>query len=571
MTRRWLAAVLVVTGCSFSSSEGTVVIENGCVDDIGCEQGTCDEQICIDDSGASVDVAIEVLRSSSDVYGLTPSSWAFAAEEASGPTSRDLVLPPTRQVRGTVRWNDIRISAKLRFVRHMTGPLQQLSPVPVEVETLREAAGGGDFAAFDFSVVLVAGETYDVVVLPTNDMVVGESTASAPALRSLPPIYVELAIDDGDPGEPFWLDIEFPSDLARSCESSEDLGCTLEAEVLSVEDSVALPEEGLQVRAIETNTGRVVSSIGQTDEFGRVAIRISDTAADYSVRVTSTVGRAPFPAVSVDPAVIFANGFDDRTIYIPRLSPIQVSGRVRDASDRPVPGATVRFMSNGIFGGSQLGLEGSFSASSTTTEDGSFGAELLPGFYAISVTPPADLDNTWGVLTTEAVVGGEISAIGTLIVPPQIGLRGTVTTFRDEPASGVTVAARVRSAADSLTMHRSQEVVSTASGEFTMNLDEGVYDMSVKVPSETGFAWLVEPDLSLNAERGDLTRSYRLVPPIPVRGFARASNGSPAAGAVIRGYVVTNGEGEARRIQIAETVSDEDGRYELLITPGLGE
>ncbi|KPK15263.1 MAG: hypothetical protein AMJ62_09875 [Myxococcales bacterium SG8_38] len=573
MTRPWTLLLVGIAGCSFSSSEMAMVIDNSCVDDTGCQQGVCSDRICIDDSGASVEVAIEVLRSSSDVWGLTPASWAFGAEQASSPTTRDLQLPATRQVRGTVRWNDLRIPATLRFVRRMADSVQSLTPVAVEAQTLREEAGADELTRFDFSAILVAQETYDVVVLPSTDMVMAATgEASAPALRSLPPLYLELVIDDGDPGEPFRFDIEFPSDLASPCTTSEDTGCTLEAEVLSVDGLTELPEAGLQVRAIEMETGRIVSSIGETDETGRVSIRISDTAADYWIRITSSVGRAPFPAVSVDPDVVFDSQSETRFIYIPRLPPVRYTGTVRDANDAAVPGATLRFLSTGIFGGSQLGLEGSFSGSATTNEDGTFSVELLPGYYSISVTPPADVENNWGVLTTEALlVGEQLTAAEAFIVPPQIGLQGLVTTFRDEAASGVTIVARARSHADSIAMHRSQEVVSNSIGAFAMTVDEGIYDLQVRVPSETGFAWLIEPNLAMSGDRGDLSRSYRLVPPIPVRGFLRASDGSPAAGALIRGYLSIDDGGGSRRIQIAETTSREDGSYELLIAPGLGE
>lgn len=573
MTRLSALLLFGIAGCSFSSSEMASVIDNSCAGDSDCEQGVCSDRICIDDSGASVDVAIEVLRSSSDVWGLTPASWAFAAGPASGVTVRDLDLPPTRQVRGSVRWNDLRIPATLRFVRRMDGPVQSLTPVAVEAQTLRQEGGVDGLTSFDFSAVLVAHETYDVVVLPSTDMVMEDTgEASAPALRSLPPLYLQLAIDDADPGEPFRFDIEFPSDLASPCTTAQDTGCTLEAQVLSVDGLAAIPEAGLQVRAIEMETGRVVSSIGETDESGRVAIRISDTATDYWIRITSSVGRAPFPAVSIDPEVVFANQSETKFIYIPRLPPVRFTGRVRDANDAAVPGATVRFLSTGIFGGSQLGLEGSFSGSATTNEDGNFDVELLPGYYTISVTPPVDVENNWGVLVTEApLVGDQVTATEALIVPPQVGLRGWVTTFRDETAPGVTIVARARSDGDSIAMHRSQEVVSNSIGAFAMTVDEGIYDMQVRVPSETGFAWLIERNLSIDVARGDLTRSYRLVPPIPLRGFVRASDGTPAAGALIRGYVVIDDGGESRRIQIAEATSREDGSYELLIAPGLDE
>jgi hypothetical protein len=449
----------------------------------------------------------------------------------------------------------------------MTEPVAPLAPEPVEVDTLREDGDGAQ--SYDFSAVLVAGQTYDVTVLPSSDMVMAPGVASeeatTPAIRSFPPLYLELFVEDGDSTEPLRFDVAFPAGLTTACTDAMDTGCTLEAQVFSFDGETKLPEQGLQVRAIAT--GRVVSSIAETDENGGFAIRIGDTSSDYLIRVTSSAGRDPFPSVSVDPEVVFAG----ETIDIRRLEPVQFSGRVRDRDDRPVPGATVRFLSTKIFDGSQLSLEGSFGGSATTNEEGNFRTELLPGEYSITVTPPEDTENNWGVLSLESPIDEDFTDIGTLVVPSQIALRGLVTTFYEELAAGITVLARARLGPDSI-LHRSQETVSNDLGTFAMSVDAGSYDMHVKVPPETGFAWLVEPELLMSAERGSVERTYELDPPIPVRGVVRASDGQAMPGAVIRAYVLTASEGSASRtIQVAETTSAEDGSYRLLIAPRLGE
>jgi hypothetical protein len=568
MRLRFAWVLVTLVGCSFGSSE-VQTIENSCADDAGCPAGSCVGNICIDDSGASVEVAIEVLRSATDMQRVTPASWAFATEPASGSTDRDLVLPATREVRGVVRWGNLRIPSTLRFVRRMAEPVALLAPVAVEADTLREAVDEDGPGAYDFTTVLIAGETYDVVVLPSSDIVVTPTEATEPAIRSLPPMYSEVVVGAGDVAEPFRFDVEFPVDIIQTCTDNIDAGCTLEAEVLSIDGEDELAESNLQVRAIDRQTGRVVSSIGETDELGRFAIRIGEGVSDYLIRVTSGVGRDPFPAVSVDPDVAFANDPIKKRIYIPRLSPVQFTGSVRDLSNSAVPGATVRFLSTGIFGENQLGLDGSFSGSAVTNEEGVYGAELLPGYYSITVTPPADVENSWGILSAEGLVGEEVLASEALIVPSQFELRGWVTTFGDEIASGVTVLARARPRPEPVATHRSQEAVSTDLGGFEMSVDAGLYDLHLKAPSETGFAWLVEPEVVMSS---DLERAYRLDPPIPVRGVVRSSDGEIVTDALIRAYVLTRAEGGATRaLQVAETVSGEDGSYRLLIAPRLGD
>ncbi len=565
-------AMLGLVGCDFSSPE-TQTIVNSCASASDCSAGTCGDGICIDDSRASLEVAVEVLRGSSDPERVIPASWAFAAESVSSGTVRDLDLPATREVRGLVRWADARVPATLSFVPRMQPGVASIAPVEVDVETFRDEASADGEQVHDFSVLLVAGESYDLVVTPSNDLVLNPTDGAAPAIRSLPPLYLEVQVESGATTEPMRFDIAFPTNLSTACNALQNTSCTFDGQVLSVDADLEMeePEAGLQVRAIDETSGRVVSSIAETDELGHFEIRIGETTSSYLIRITSSVGRDPFPSVSVNPTLAFPNNPLQNRIYIPRLDPIQFTGRVRDRDETPVSNATVRFLSTGIFAGTALGLDGSFSASATTDGEGRFGVPLLPGFYAITVTPPDDGKSSWGVLTAEALVGEDVTTTEALIVPEQIGFRGWVATFLDEPAAGVTILARARPSAEAGLVNRSQETVTNELGAFAMTLDTGLYDVHVKVSAETGFAWFVEPELLLSADDGERTRGYLLEPPIPLQGLVRTSDGASVANAVVRAHILRYGEdGTTRSIQVAETVSGEDGTYRLLIAPRLG-
>lgn len=568
MRVRFAFLLVALAGCSFDSAAVVETVDNRCGSDADCQAGVCDGDICIDDSNAVVELVIEVLGSSAEAHAAIPASWVFEAERFSGSSVRDLVLPATREVRGTVRWDGLRVPATLRFVRRMPGSVTPLEPVPVEVNTLREPAGGDGPESYDFSAVLVAGETYDVVVLPTSDMVMSPTNASAPAIRSLPPLYLEATVEGGDGTDPFRFDVSFPAGLTEECTDSRETTCTLEANVVSFDGEVEMAEPGLQVRAIDANSSRVVSSIAETDESGRFAIRLGEDATDYLIRVTSSAGREPFPAVSVDPEVAFANDPVEKVIYIPRLSPVQLTGRVSDEEGAAVPGATVRLLSNGIFGEGQLGLQGSFSNSTTTNEDGTFGVELLSGYYALTVTPPDDVETAWGVLSSDALVGQQSTTVDPLVVPSKLELFGSVRTFQDDAAAGVAVTARARTGTELASAHRSQEAVSDGEGVFAMLMDLGLYDMQVKIPSESGYPWLVEPALVMEQ---DLARNYLLQPPIRIEGAVIASGGAPVPDTLIRASVLTADGSSTRLIQVAETVSNEEGSYRLLIAPRLGD
>jgi hypothetical protein len=566
MTARLVWPIALIAACSFDSEPVAFQsVDNGCIADADCPDGSCDGNICIDDTNATVEVVIEVSRSSTEAQSMTPTSWAFPSARFQGSTVRDLILPEIREVRGNVRWDGLRVPASLRFTRRTEGELDPPSGGATEIDTLREPGADGLGAPFDFSTVLVAGETYDVVVTPSSDMVMSPSDdATAPAVRALPPLYLEVAVEKGDSGTPFRFDVSFPSNLDDLCVERQSAPCSLRAKIVSFDGELPQAEPGLQVRAVDKGTGRVVSSIGQTDELGDFAIRLGEDADDYFIRVTSTAGRDPFPSVSVDPDLALADG---NIVYVPRLERTRFTGQVRDEDGTPVPGASVRFSSNSIFDESQLGLEGSFAASTTTDQEGSFGTELLPGYYAVTVTPPEDATRLWGVLLAYALVGKELTVSEALIVPTRAELLGWIRTFRQEAAVGVSVLARARPEMGRPALHRSQEAVSNSLGRFAMQVDPGLYDLHVQVPAQSGYPWLVEPGLSVSET---LARTYRLPPPVPIEGTVQSNDGTLVPGALIRAYVAVEDGETSRLVQVAETTSDQQGAYRLLIAPQLG-
>ena len=567
MSRKLAWALLLLSGCSFESAGTIASVDNRCGSDADCAQGICDAQLCIDDTGASVSVAIEVIDTAPDANLSVPASWAYESESFSGSSVHDLRLPVTRDVLGTVRWDGIAVPAALRFTRRMPGSVAPFEPLPVDVDTLREPIMDED-GVYDYSTRLVAGETYDVVVLPTADMVASPSDDYAPAIRSLPPLYLDVTVEAGESNAPFRFDVAYPGYFTRECTAALEAGCTLAASVFSFDGASEEAEADLQVRAVEKATGRVVSSIGETNAFGYFTIRVSEEASDYVIRVTSSVGNEPFPAVSVDPDVAFAGDPDEKVIQIPRVEPIQFTGRVRDEEGSPVPGAVVRFTTETVFEGSELGLQGSFSNSATTNGDGSFGAQLMPGFYSIIVTPPDDASSTWGVLKSEALVGEELSVAEALVVPSKVELSGSVRTFRDEAAVGVPVVGQARQG-----LGEGRRPIAPKSPFRTHWADSRCKWTSAPTtcwsshPSESGFPWWVEPALLMDGNL-DSSRTSCL-PPIPIEGVVegeRRSAGSQCA--LIRAYVLTgDGASQRGRFKLARRRPTTRGTTGLLIAP----
>ena len=570
MKLRWtMVGVLAAAyACSFQTQVPLFTVENGCSEDADCVEGFCERGLCVDGSSVQVAVVVEVLRGPADAEQRTPSSWAFLPESFSGSSTRVYTLPRTRRVEGRIRWQGVSVPATVRFTRRMAPGVTPLSAMSVAVDTLREPAISDDGEQeLDYGTALVEGETYDVVVLPSSDMIETASDTSE-AVRALPPVYATVMVAPSPDGSPFRFDVTFPFSLGFECADKQISGCTLLGTVVSFDGEMESPAAGLQVRAVEMGTDRVVSSIAQTDEDGEYAIRISEQAEAYVIRITASPGGPLFPSVTVRPDDSF---FDDREreIVLPRIDSVQFSGSVRDRRNLPVSGANVRFSSDDIFEATNLELEGSFSATATTDDEGAFGIELLSGPYSVVVTPPESPEGMWAPKETETLVSPFFTTLGEIFVPAQIALEGTCSTFAGEPAVGVSVLARSRAVLGA--PQRSGETVTNEQGGFLLNVDSGRYDAIVKTADETGLPWLIEPELIMSDQLGTVTRNYRLPPPIVVWGEVQAADGESVSEAPIRAYVFEAvGEG-FRAIQVAETVSDESGNYRLLISPTLAD
>ncbi|MEM7138233.1 MAG: hypothetical protein AAF500_16755 [Myxococcota bacterium] len=574
----WLAAITLLCSCGFGSDTPAQAPGNECAASTDCAQGVCDNGFCVDMATRPVTLVVEVLRSPSDTAEATPASWVFAPESFSGMGNRDFSLPGTRPVTGTVRWKGERVPAMVRFTRNLGDPVSALAATPVEANTVRDAVAETAAGDDDYALSLVRGQLYDVAVVPTSDVVTANNDGDvAPAIRTLPPVYSTFLTAPGPGAEPMRFDVTFPETLEAECDEGEYVGCTLTGSVFSVDGELSTPVAGLQVRALEKESGRVVSSIAETDDQGAYGIRVSPDAAAYVIRVTSSADAPdPFPSVSFDPVTEFAEDPTNRRVFVPFVETVVFTGAVQDDQLRPVAGANVRFESQGVFAPDEIGFEGTFRTSASTATDGGFGVQVFPGIYDVVVTPPDDAENAWAPAVTQAIIveGVPDGNEGTPItLASQTTLTGSCSTFTGDAASGVTVAARARSEVGGF--QRSQETVSAETGEYEMKVDAGLYDLLIKVSDATGFPWLVEPEFVIEPNAGTQTRDWELPPPVAVRGQVSDADGGIVPSAPIRAYVIIEDNPLAsgrlfRAIQVAETVSAEDGTYQLLISPNAG-
>ena len=562
MSRWTLLVFLALTGCNFSAGSPSSV-DNTCDQETDCIEGVCEEGICVQSSVAPFAVTVEVDRAPDDPESTAPTSWTFEEQMIDGSTTLDLPLPRTVIVTGTVRWEDAQgpgedatVPARLTFNR-LESESELVSPLPVQTTTLVDLARGGDGTVeADYTTRLVDGAFYELIVEPTSDMLI-----DGPAFSKLPPRRaprVEIVADEQGRAR---VSIDYSDDLTTPCPEVQSVGCTLAGRVLfSNGEEGGNPLTGLLVRAIEESSGRVVSSTSTTDAEGSFSVLISAAAGTYGLRLSSTTAGSLFPDVTLSPS--------DLAAFTPPIAlefgepdPVDFSAIVLGSDEKPVPNASVQLSTETALGSEVVG---ELSVNTTTNGQGRFTATLLPGLYRILITPSQDERRPLGVLLDE--VSALSDAEDTVFTLPEpVPFTGSVVAVDGSPISGVPVQARARTAPGSnIPVNRSRDTVTDKDGLFETMLDQGWFDLALRPTDDSGFAWLLEPNVLFEA--GGEERQWELGPPVSIAGTVVDGDGAAAAGVTVRLYIGVSGPSGSRPVLAAQAVTDEAGGYRLLVT-----
>ena len=272
---------------------------------------------------------------------------------------------------------------------------------------------------------------------------------------------------------------------------------------------------------------------------------------------------------------------------------VHVHGQVTSGIT-PVPAAaTVTLVAKKITG-IDPGVLASLVRTVDVGADGQFDVHLLPGTYRVSTVPLSPLDpgpgnemplaadtREWVVASTPAEQAGKVIELGSALP-----ITGQVFDASGAPVAVAQVQAvpSPRSIqSDTLQeflggtpfVPRASPGVSSERGEFAFKADPGTFDITVRPNSDTGFAWLVLPNLAVTANSGvglgrigmPLPFSYRSTVTVPGEEGPRL-----VPGALVRAYIYLKaGEytddavGADSVLQVGETRADGDGEFELLI------
>ncbi|MFT5356946.1 MAG: hypothetical protein ACI9KE_004173 [Polyangiales bacterium] len=537
------ALLLALLGaCSFAGPAAQAV--NLCSADDECGAGRCEAARCVSTTVESMQVVFRVVPT--DTTDLRP-LWTSESHQITAPQELNLGVPGWVEVRGQVRFGDERVAAELEFSR---AGLPGLPGVVVRTRTLEEALIDDEGNETDYIARLEAGQAYDVLIRPS---VVTEG--AEPWERRLPPLRVlnQLVTPEPIAGVPsaIWRAM-FPygEELRDVCGATRTERCTLQGSVVSMIDMLPQAEEGLLVQAIDEE-GNIVSSTSVTDEEGIFSLVIGATGGAYVLRVSAAGARPLFPTIEADPSLLS----EDLRIRVPAVRSIEYQGIVEDASGNAA-NATLEFVSNDV-ADEESGLRGSFRANVIATE-GRFNTILLPGNYDVTITP-TDLSFAVG---TESIQ----------IAPSMEGIRGQLFRVDRRTQLGGSVIAtntilalsdvpvEARAVADA-TRNRTSESVTDETGRFALLLDVGNYDLFLRPSVESGFAWIVAPDLAVGAVDSTLISNYQATPPVPVHGIVRDANNNELAGLEVRAFALS---GE-RYVEVGRSRIGDDGSYEVLL------
>ncbi len=533
---------LVLGGCSFKLQQSEVV--NLCNTDGDCTAGVCREARCVAEQIEPMELALIVTPVEP---GDDRPAWTSAPFSIDGPTTQNLQLPGWVEMRGQVRQDQQRVAAEVVFMRPgLPGQEEVVFTTNTLAEPLVDDAGEES----DFRIWLEAGQAYDVEVRPSAAM----DEDGNPWFRMLPPLHIrgQLSTPEATAGirSTIWHG-QFPYDdtLFEACVRGRTSGCQLQGSVIRMHGDTPEPEGGLQVRAVDPS-GEVVSSTAETGPDGAFSLIVSPGVSEYVLRVSGGAERPLFPEIEADPALLSS----DLRIRVPEARVLTYEGRIESSENNQVA-ATLEFVSRDVVD-DESGLTGAFRATALA-DGGEFSVSLLPGTYQVTITP-SDLDFAVATQTVTVLSGASDIVRGQTFQVMRRARLGGSLEVQDGHIQGANVEARV---IDRDMRTRASESMTDETGQFALRLDVGAYDIFLRPPPGSGYAWVIAPDLVVGDVDTTLAAQYRVEAPVPLNGVVQAADGTAVDGVEIRAFARA---GE-RFVEVGRTRADEGGQYELLI------
>lgn len=453
------------------------------------------------------------------------------------------------------------------------------------ISVFTQSQGGG--APQEFSASLDPATSYSVTVFPLGR----DSELFPPANFALPATSGDLVVNFDYP----------PQDVLRG---------------KLVDEDQKPADKDWKVRLRQKSTGQITSSVGKVQDGGMFQIRapkaILTPEALADQELVLEVGNRGDPQLV---AIAFAGERlrDGGTLIMPTLPApvpyscaVEIPGRPDATREENTINADITFVSTFPVPNVSSDVrerdwcrlrlpgspQGTFSCAATLTAsvgmDRTVSAQLLPGDYQLFVAPTGEVTDKLRVATsklqemvrTQPDGGSQEGQIFQLTRAK--AFKGVVLSPQLRAMPGVTVTA------NALGLQRDLDTVArynrTAAqqtdkrGGFELAVDLGYYDLLAVPPEGSGYAWVLKDNRRIGAESDPtITPLSALAPQVPVvtYGVLQTEDDKPVAGARVEAFAIVDNldpdRPGQRAVRIASTVSNADGKFELLLPQSIGE
>jgi hypothetical protein len=567
-----LLLLLSVSGCSFGKEEDAAEM-NTCQVDADCSTQRCESGRCVADVESTVPVTLVVTPkrmpvSGSQVQPIVSDSF----ELAGGSQDVSLRMPVSVSVR--VQYKDKPLPAQAVFT-----PLDSSNRFTARTTRLSLFGADQDGGEPSNKTLLLDGMSYRVLIQPTDS--------------SIPP-HSLLFTAESDAQ----LEVDY-ADFADKIKQKTFL--VLNAARASFQVRAIAETTGAPISNTVTFTGSLtgLSSVDLAFDDPDAAYKLEFTPVDkqsYSTGVAGSCGDdTAQPKLSVRSRLFTTDITMPNRWYVelPKLhDAVEYSGVIGLCSNQKLTGdLQVSLETSALYLASDTGegIEGSFQTAAAATWDADinkfrFCARVPPGSYTVKVTPSPSLNcemfaekrllrPEWSGEPDELSMRMPATLTANVLTPDRMPMpRATVDALAI--ASGEVMLTLDRSVAN---YNRSGSVATGADGSFTMAVDRGRYDVFIKPPASSNYAWRVLYDVAIASSEAEFATELVLSEPVVVTGQLKYIGGSSAdqqslADAEVRAYTLVDVEGggsEKRSVEIGSGTASASGVVTLLLPPSL--
>lgn len=563
-----IALSALAAGCSFEApaSEGALSM-NTCSSNEQCgTDGLCNASMCV---ARTVSDSLRVYLHVAPLQQTAgPAPVATILPELTverGATTKTWTLEAPKSVFVTIRNGDAVVDADVTLTAQ-----PDITGLPLTVVTASITSVGTEMRSDDFEIRIPKAGEYTIRVQPKD--------------TSLPPYEAVMRLEAGDS-----IPVDYAGLFERRIEVSADI------------------EDKLVVRAHDLTTGAPISSTADVVNK-QATLRFLSDPGNFRLVVR--------PAGAYEPGGLINDGCDNDTPVLPTFSidssalieidgalqavlppsPKRASykGDIELCAARNIAGAVapqslpVTLRSSSIVLDDPTGMwtaEVETNTVASAIEEGSslftYCVDVFAGEYEIVVTPPeskpCEIFAEAGVVLPASDIAGMkpkpipkavMESAAQLVGEASADMMPLVATTVDVQSLGRPIELDDVDAA--LTrFSRSRQTTTDETGAFRVAVDRGSYDVTIKPPSGTGYAWYVRRDVKIGSN-GEFTNDIEMSSPVAIDSKISYDAPEPdsVAGAQITAYaVIDDHELGERAIAIGKAVADDNGQFMLLLPP----